>query len=512
MVKRSIIIFLFISMLFSCIKEEPIQELVDDGTIIFIGNDYQPATKTTLNGLQTEWVADTDKVGLFSPQASKTIGGTPGVVNEPLTALSSGARSQFSGSVYWNTGEHTFYSYYPYATGTPSHTAVPVSLPANQTQSAGNNMNHLSALDFLVAKPYTAKYPGVSGGGAAISLRYNHVFTVLEFKIRRNSGTGSITKLKLRGVLPIAFESGTINLAQELPSQGNSYIINEISDYSSEVVLSLETPITPTNDFNTTPMAYMVILPWNTPNAMTLVLEIDGELKEIVKSGVSFQRGKKYTILVDLDNTETPVINGSDLEPVTIGGVTWAPVNAGYDENNKYGLYYQWHRKYGQVYGTINHNNILLDLDTGNDPDSSFTFYTSYIDPYDWCNSFQAQWDMADKYNPCPEGWRVPTQDEFHALSQLNSIGVEAGGGGVDGLPGRWMACDDLSNTSESVFLPASGYIRYSGESRNIGAHGYYWTVDTVSVMAKIFRSSPYSFSRNGMYKGTGNSVRCVKN
>jgi len=485
----------------------------EEGSITFIcggGDDYE--TKTTLIGLSTHWVDNIDKVGIFSPQASTTSGGDPGVENLPLTAMSSGERVVFSGSIFWGAREHNFYSYYPYSVGNPPHTAVPVSLPANQTQSAGNNMNHLSTLDFLVAKPHTAKYPGVSGDSAAISLRYNHVFTVLEFKIRRNSGTGSITKIKLRGALPLAFESGTINLAQEVPSQGNSYIINEITGYSSEVVLSLETPITPTNDFNTTPKAYMVILPWNTPNAMTLVLEIDGELKEIVKSGVSFQRGKKYTILVDPDDTETPVIKGSDLEAVTIGGVTWAPVNAGYDENNKYGLYYQWHRKYGQPYGTTNQNYIMVDLNTGNNPDNCNAFYISIIDPYDWCDVFQNQWDMSVEYNPCPEGWRVPTQDEFKALSQLNSIGVAAGGGGVDGLPGRWMACDDLSNTSESVFFPASGYIRYSGESRNIGAHGYYWTVDTVSVMGGIFRASQYTTSLNGMVKGTGNSVRCVKN
>lgn len=498
----------------SCVKQGGgILGSGEKGSITFIcgrGDDYYE-TKTTLNGLTTHWIENSDRVGLFSLQACFEPGGIPGIANLPLTAVTSGERSLFQGSVYWGIGEHLFYSYYPYKEGEIDYTSVPVSLPRIQTQSEGDNVEHIASLDFLVSKPSMAKYPGVSGSGAAISLRYNHVFTVLEFKIRRNSGTGSITKIKLRGLLPLAFESGTINLAQEVPSSGSPYSIAELYDHSNEVVLSIESPITPSIDYNNTPRAYMVILPWNTSNTMTIGVEIDGVTKEIVKSDVTFQRGKKYTILVDLDKTEIPEIKGSDLQPVTIGGVTWAPVNAGYDENNKYGLYYQWHRKYGQAYGTINHNNILLDPDTGNNPDSSFTFYTSYIDPYDWCNSFQAQWDMTVKYNPCPEGWRVPTQDEFKALSQLNSIGVEAGGGGVDGLPGRWMACDDLSNTSESVFLPASGYIRYSGESRNIGAHGYYWTVDTVSVMAKIFRSSPYSFSLNGMYKGTGNSVRCVK-
>lgn len=64
----------------------------------------------------------------------------------------------------------------------------------------------------------------------------------------------------------------------------------------------------------------------------------------------------------------------------------------------------------------------------------------------------------------------------------------------------------------KSIFLPASGYIRFSGESRNINAHGYYWTVDTVSAMARALRISPVSYGNTGMYKGTGNSVRCVKN
>ncbi|MDP3398025.1 MAG: fimbrillin family protein [Bacteroidales bacterium] len=505
------IIVAFVTILSSCIKDEPVPVLVDDGTVMFVCEDAQPDTKTTLNGLQTEWVANKDTVGLFSPHASIESDGSPGVINLPLTALTSGERSVFQGSVYWGVGEHVFYSYYPFKEGNLDFEYVPVSLPGIQIQSEGDNSDHIAQLDFLVSKPSVAKYPGISGSDAAISLRYNHVFTVLEFKIRNNSGTGSITKIKLRGLLPLAFESGTINLAQEVPSQGNSYIINEITDVSSEVVLSLETPITPTNDYSTTPRAYMVILPWNTPSSMTLVLEIDGVVKEIIKSDVTFQRGKKYSILVDIDNTEPPIIHGSDLQPVTIAGVTWAPLNVGYDENNRYGLYYQWHRRFGHSYGTTNQENCVLSLAEGNSTEYSNVFLTNFIDPYNWCDSSYVKWDMSEMYNPCPEGWRIPTYEEFEALSSMSSIGVLAGAGGVDGLPGRWMACSDLSNTSQSIFLPAAGYIRFSGESRNINAHGYYWTVDTVSVMARALRISPVSYGNTGMYKGMGNSVRCVK-
>jgi len=285
MVKRFLIFATFGILLFSCIKEEPIPELVDDGTIIFIGNDYQPATKTTLNGLQTEWVANTDKVGLFSPQASKTIGGTPGVVNEPLTALSSGARSQFSGSVYWNTGEHTFYSYYPYAAGAPPHTAVPVSLPASQRQTAVNRRGQLSSLDFLVAKPHTAKFPGFSGAQATVSLRYNHLFCIIEFKIKRSSGSGAIKKVRLRGSEPLAFESGTINLSQSVPGAEAPYVIDGVTNTSKSVTVELDTTFSPSNvNYSVAPKVYMVVLPGKHTGDVNIGFEINNVYYESCKS------------------------------------------------------------------------------------------------------------------------------------------------------------------------------------------------------------------------------------
>jgi hypothetical protein len=247
----------------SCVKDE-YDEIVlnEDGSIVFIcGNNNDPVTKTTLSGLTTHWIENTDKVGLFSPQASTTAGGTAGVVNVPLTAQSSGERAQFTGTVFWGLGEHNFYSYYPYNEGTPAYTAVPVSLPNDQTQSEGNNLDHLGDLDFLVAKPYTAKYPGTSGGGASVSLRYNHLFAILEFQIIRSSGTGAISKVKLIGKVPLAFGSGTIDLSQNTPASGVSYVIDGMSNTSNSVTVSLGTAITPTTDYSTTPKVYMVVLP-----------------------------------------------------------------------------------------------------------------------------------------------------------------------------------------------------------------------------------------------------------
>ncbi|PKO97517.1 MAG: hypothetical protein CVU12_00605 [Bacteroidetes bacterium HGW-Bacteroidetes-7] len=509
----------------SCIKDEILPVLVDDGTVMFVCEDSNPVTKTTLNGLQTEWVANTDKVGLFSPQASKTIGGTPGVVNEPLTALSNGARSQFSGTVYWNTGDHNFYSYYPYAAGTPPHTAVPVSLPADQTQSAGNNMNHLSALDFLVAKPYTAKYPGSSGTPATVSLRYNHLFSIIEFQIKRSSGIGAINQVRLRGTAPIAFESGTINLAQSVPTSGFPYVIDGMTNTSNSATVQLSSAINPGDvSFETAPKVYMVILPGEHTGDINIGFEVGGSFYEISKTNVTFERGKKYVIQTDVGNASIALIKGSDLEPVTINGVTWAPVNAGYSETTKYGLYYQWHRKYGHGVDIIETPlketmQGPVSVGFGNLEDNRNIFFTNSNSPYSWINTIQQGWNASERYNPCPPGWRVPNESEFTGLisSGGGTTWVNAGTLGVDGLAGRWFGKHhnnpDLRADS-CIFIPAAGNLSNTdGKGTGRGANAMCFTMQAHSggyarVMSFTSITNP---STTFQKAGLAVSIRCVK-
>ncbi|MDD4058661.1 MAG: hypothetical protein PHO95_07175, partial [Bacteroidales bacterium] len=73
-IKLLFLLVLLTNFSLSCVKEE-FDEITpnEDGSIVFIcGNNNDPVTKTTLNGLTTHWIENTDKVGLFSPQASTT--------------------------------------------------------------------------------------------------------------------------------------------------------------------------------------------------------------------------------------------------------------------------------------------------------------------------------------------------------------------------------------------------------------------------------------------------------
>jgi uncharacterized protein (TIGR02145 family) len=531
MVKRFLIFATLGILFFSCIKDEPIPELVDDGTVMFVGEDYQPATKTTLNGLQTEWVANTDKVGLFSLQASKEIGGAPGVVNEPLTALSSGARSQFSGSVYWNTGEHTFYSYYPYAAGTPPHTAVPVSLPSSQRQTAVNRRGHLSSLDFLVAKPHTAKYPGFSGAPATVSLRYNHLFCIIEFQIKRTSGSGAIKKVRLRGSEPLAFESGTINLSQSVPGAEAPYVIDGVTNTSKSVTVELDTTFSPTNvNFSVAPKVNMVVLPGKHTGDVNIGFEINNVYYEVAKSGIEFKRGKKYTVQVDVTGASKVVIKGSDLKPVTIGDLMWAPVNVGYREDLKQGELFQWHRKYGfglsvAVYPTSHEFatslwRVDLDQETAQDKYRD-VFLKNGVDPKDWCPVLQTEWNNSQKFNPCPEGWRLPTKSEFDALIKIGVTNIGTTNGGVDDLLGKWIGPyhdDSERRATTAVFFPITGYFTVSATAgrANATSHGLYWASSRPSPPTKLadymqFTTSASTPSLPSTDRASGLAVRCVK-
>ena len=60
--------------------------------------------------------------------------------------------------------------------------------------------------------------------------------------------------------------------------------------------------------------------------------------------------GTSYGQEVSFSTTDTDQYPGTNYPAIKISNTIWAPVNAGYSSIYKYGLLYQWHRKYGQTY------------------------------------------------------------------------------------------------------------------------------------------------------------------
>lgn len=93
------------------------------------------------------------------------------------------------------------------------------------------------------------------------------------------------------------------------------------------------------------------------------------------------------------------------------------------------------------------------------------------------------RWDLLST-NPCPQGYRVPTKDEFdRLLNECPSKWVDQGPGSVSG---RWFcpgteATNNPSTESGCVFFPAAGsrYLVSNNQVHdpdNLGSDGYYWS------------------------------------
>ena len=445
------------------------------GTRIYItGDNGTMVTKTTLSGVQTSWVANSDKIGVYSTEAITTSEGTDPVVNALFTASTSGTSSDFTGTMYWGTADtHRFYSYYPYTSGTAARTVVPISLPAAQTQSAGNNSGHIGALDFLVATPVTQ---AKSTGAANITFLFNHVFTILEFQIIRSSGTGDISEITITGPNKLAFSTaGSIDITQPTPGTGSAYTISYPTSVptgiSNEVTVTLTNAVTPTSNYSTTPKIYAVVLPKTGDGYINIAIKSGSTYKYVQKAAPSggFDRNKKYIVQIDAASaTDYP---GSTATPVTVVSATWAPVNCGYDPNHVYGLLYQWNRKYGQVYNEASPAYTLVSgpvtETTGNDAANCNIFYTTSSSSTNWSSStIPTNWNLTTN-NPCPKGWRVPTDNEMVALMALTkTVGNIGVGNGTT-----------FSSGSLQVFMPYFGERNYAGSSYPWPyQHGDYWT------------------------------------
>ena len=223
---------------------------------------------------------------------------------------------------------------------------------------------------------------------------------------------------------------------------------------------------------------------------------------------------------------------------VEIDGVVWAPVNCGYHATDyKYGKLYQWGRKYGQGYNgpiyDINGNQsgtytdasvpsivteaVSLSVGQSYSNSNKFYTYTSSYYYFDWVtpqnntlwNSGTDTSPIKTEYDPCPEGWRVPTYAELNNLkANYSSWTTNAGQNGL------WFS--GLTSYSESVsrvFFPTAGSRGNSeGSADYRGVRGLYHSSSPSGNRASGF---DIYYGAVNMYDGSmrvnGDSVRCVQ-
>ena len=222
---------------------------------------------------------------------------------------------------------------------------------------------------------------------------------------------------------------------------------------------------------------------------------------------------------------------------IAIGATVWAPVNCGYkaasakDNGYPYGKLYQWGRKYGQGYSTLYDADEPtieegpVSLKHGQAEDNANVFFTSSWDfRADWLftkddklwNNGTEAAPVKTDYDPCPNGWRVPTYSELDILKNAKSSKTTNGG-----REGYWFyGVSDVGyavpvDEEAKVFLPLAGdrSCADGGHAAWRGEDYYYWSSRPSSTSAYALRFS-YGAGRSGMYsdaRACGYSVRCVQ-
>jgi uncharacterized protein (TIGR02145 family) len=194
--------------------------------------------------------------------------------------------------------------------------------------------------------------------------------------------------------------------------------------------------------------------------------------------------------------TPTAVVEVSN--PTT--GKIWMDRNLGASQvatsstdANSYGDLYQWGRRADGH--QCRNSATTTTLSSTNTPAHGGFIRTSYS-PYDWRNPQNTNlWQGVNGVNnPCPSGYRIPTETELNAERT------------------SWSSNNSGGAFASPLKLPMAG-LRDNGNGSllNVGSSGYYWssTVSGTNSRNLLFNSSNATMGASGRVLGI--SVRCLK-
>jgi len=162
-------------------------------------------------------------------------------------------------------------------------------------------------------------------------------------------------------------------------------------------------------------------------------------------------------------------------------------------DSNAYGDLYQWGRKAdGHQCRTSVTDTILSSIDK---PAHGY-FILAPSAPYDWRSPQNTNlWQGESGYNnPCPYGYRLPTDTE------LNDERLS------------WVTNNSAGAFASPLKLPMAGYRRFDDGSINlVGTRGRYWSSTVNGDYSQNLYFSSSSSGTNPVNRANGAAVRCIK-
>ena len=234
---------------------------------------------------------------------------------------------------------------------------------------------------------------------------------------------------------------------------------------------------------------------WSSNNTNVATVDVNSGLVTAVTAGnatitVTTADGGRYaTCVVTVE--EIPDISTS-ITGVVINGIRWATRNVDLSTANGFannpedaGMFFQWNRNRGwSTTNPLRHWANDAWREGG------------------WNSTTPIGNSWATANDPCPPGWRVPTQAQLQSLNNAGSIWTQR-----NGVNGRLFG-----TAPNQIFLPAVGYRHNSnGALHYVGTNGGYWSSALLgSTGARYLWFSSGSSSVRNRTRANGFSVRCV--
>ena len=223
------------------------------------------------------------------------------------------------------------------------------------------------------------------------------------------------------------------------------------------------------------------IVTWTSDNENVATVDVNGKVTAVSvgTATITAQAGNETATC-----TITVYDRYNDIG-VEIAGIIWATRNVDMPGTfvptpESPGMFYQWNRRIGW---------------SSTDPRVNSNGGTA------WSSSSPSgiYWIRAN--DPCPTGWRVPTDVELHSLNNAEHIWTTH-----DGVNGRLFGIAPYQ-----IFLPAAGHRITSGTLSSVGTMGRYWSSSrNPNGTSWLLSFGGAGISVSSFNRANGFSVRCV--